>query len=171
LAAPHGVDRYLELVRPSWSLHELQAEVVAVHHPAPGSVTLILRPNHIWREWQAGQFVRLRIEIDVQRTRCYSPASSARRADGLLELTVRAHPEGLVSRFLDDHATPRMVVGLEQAAGDFVLPSERPESIALISGGSGITPVMSMLRTLLDEDYRGQVAFLRSHPRPRALRA
>jgi len=161
LAAPHGVDRYLELIRPGWSINELRAEITAVHHPAPDSVTLTLRPNHVWRGFNAGQFVRCTVEIDgVKRARCYSPASSAHRRDGLIELTARAHPEGLVSRFLHGHAAPGMVVGLEQAAGDFVLPSERPERIALISGGSGITPVMSMLRTLLDEGYRGDVTFL-----------
>jgi len=39
LAAPHGVDRYLELIRPGWSINELRAEITAVHHPAPDSVT------------------------------------------------------------------------------------------------------------------------------------
>ena len=161
LAAPHGVDRYLELVRPGWSLRELRAEITAVRHPAPESVTLTLRPNHLWRGFHAGQFVRCTVEIDgSRRARCYSPASSAHRADGQIELTVRSHPEGAVSRFLHDHAAPGMIVGLEPAAGDFVLPVERPERIALISGGSGITPVMSMLRTLLDEGHRGQIAFL-----------
>jgi stearoyl-CoA 9-desaturase NADPH oxidoreductase len=161
LAAPHGVDRYLELIRPAWSLRDARAEITAVHHPAPDSVTLTLRPNHVWRGFSAGQYVRCTVQIDgVHRARCYSPASSAHRADGLIELTARAHPEGLVSRYLRDHAVPGMVLGLEQAAGDFVLPAERPERIALVSGGSGITPVMSMLRTLLDEDYRGEIAFL-----------
>jgi len=161
LAAPHGVDRYLELVRPGWSLRDLRAEVIAVRHPAPESVTLTLRPNHLWRGYEAGQFVRCTVEIDgVQRARCYSPASSAHRADGLIELTARTHPEGLVSRFLHDHAVPGMVFGLEPAAGDFVLPPKRPEHLVLISGGSGITPVMSMLRTLLDEGHRGRIAFL-----------
>jgi stearoyl-CoA 9-desaturase NADPH oxidoreductase len=161
LAAPHGVDRYLELVRPLWSLSDLRAEVTAVRHPAPGSVTLTLRPNHLWRGFEAGQFVRCTVEVGgARRARCYSPASSAHRPDGQLELTARAHPEGLVSRFLHDHLAPGMVLGLEPAAGDFVLPAERPEHIALLSGGSGITPVMSMLRTLLDEGHRGRVAFL-----------
>jgi ferredoxin-NADP reductase len=161
LAAPHGVDRYLELVRPGWSLHELRAEITAVHHRAPGSVTLTLRPNHLWRGFEAGQFVRCTVEVDgARRARCYSPASSVHRRDGQLELTARAHPEGLVSRFLHDRAVPGMIVGLEPAAGDFVLPVERPAHLALISGGSGITPVMSMLRTLLDEGHRGRVAFL-----------
>ena len=48
-----------------------------------------------------------------------------------------------------------MVVGLSAADGDFVLPAARPERVLLISGGSGITPVMAMLRTLCDEGYAG----------------
>ena len=52
-----------------------------------------------------------------------------------------------------------MVVGLSAAAGDFVLPAERPERLLLISGGSGITPVISMLRTLCDEGHTGAVTF------------
>ncbi len=53
-----------------------------------------------------------------------------------------------------------MTVGLSQAQGEFVLPSRRPERVLLISGGSGITPVMAMLRTLCLEGYTGEVAFL-----------
>jgi stearoyl-CoA 9-desaturase NADPH oxidoreductase len=41
-----------------------------------------------------------------------------------------------------------------------VLPQPRPRRLALISGGSGITPVLSMLRTLTDENHTGEVAFL-----------
>jgi ferredoxin-NADP reductase len=161
LAAPHGVDRYLELVRPGWSLRDLRAEVTAVRHPSLDSVTLTLRPNHLWRGFEAGQFVRCTVEVGgCRRARYYSPASSAHRSDGQLELTARAHPEGLVSRHLHDQVAPGMIVGLDHAAGDFVLPDERPAQIALISGGSGITPVMSMLRTLIDEGHRGRVAFL-----------
>ncbi len=81
----------------------------------------------------------------------------------MLELTVSTHPEGLVSRWLRDHARPGMLVHLEQASGEFVLPAARPERVLLISGGSGITPVMSMLRTLCDErhpDQGGEVGFL-----------
>src|SRR5664279_4510953 len=67
LTAPHGVDRYLELVLPGFSLHELRAEVVEVHRRTPGSVTLRLRPNQLWRGFQAGQFVSLSVEIDGVR--------------------------------------------------------------------------------------------------------
>jgi ferredoxin-NADP reductase len=165
LTAPHGVDRYLELVRPRWSLRDARAEVVDVRHPTAGSVTLTLRPNGSWRGFQAGQFVPVTVEIDgVRQSRCYSPASSARARGGRLELTIRAHEHGLVSRHLKAHAHPGMVVGLGEADGDFVLP-DVSGPLTLISGGSGITPVMSMLRTLVDADDRRAITFLHYVPR------
>ena len=53
-----------------------------------------------------------------------------------------------------------MVVGLAGVGGDFVLPEQRPRRILFVSGGSGITPVMAMLRTLLAEGHRGEIAFV-----------
>jgi len=161
LATPHGVDRYLELVNPMLTVRELRAEVTDVRHQTADSVTLTLRPTRQWKGFTAGQFVQVTVEIDgVRHTRCYSPACSQSRADGRIELTVKAHPEGLVSQYLNEHAKPGLVVGLSQADGTFTLPWVRPEKVLLVSGGSGITPVLSMLRTLCDEGYRGEVVFL-----------
>jgi len=160
LTTPHGVDRYVELVRPAFSLRDVRAEVLAVRRATDRSVTLALRPNDNWQGFRAGQFVRLSVEVDgVRHTRTYSPASSAHAGD-LLELTAHAQPGGAVSPFLRASAQPGMVVSLSQAEGDFALPDERPRELLLISGGSGITPVMSMLRTLCHEGYRGPIAFL-----------
>jgi len=52
------------------------------------------------------------------------------------------------------------MVHLSQAEGDFVLPDRVPGHIVLISGGSGITPVMSMLRSLQRRTHRGRITFL-----------
>jgi len=161
LAYPHGVDRYVELIRPLLVKRDVRAEVTAVRRQTPKSATLTLRPNENWRGLRAGQFVGLSVEIDgVRETRPYSPAGSQHAEGGALELTVSTHPEGKVSRHLRDHARPGMIVGLTQADGDFVLPDPRPGRILLISGGSGITPVMAMLRTLCDEGFAGEVGFL-----------
>ncbi len=161
LTYPHGVDRYLELVRPRWTLNELRAEVVAVRRSATDSVTLTLAPNDLWTGFEAGQHVAVTVVVDgVRRTRFYSPAGSAHGAPGQVELTVRRHAGGLVSQHLHDHARVGTVVGLGAAAGDFVLPARRPERLLLISGGSGITPLLSMLRTLCDEGHDAPVAFL-----------
>lgn len=171
LTYPHGVDRYVELVRPLRVGREVRAEIVAVRHQTPKSVTLTLRPNANWRGVGAGQFVALSVEIDgVRETRPYSPSGSEHAIDGTLELTVSTHPDGKVSRHLRDHARPGMIVGLSEAQGEFMLPRARPERVLLISGGSGITPVMAMLRTLCDEglaDTR-EVGFL-NYARSREL--
>jgi stearoyl-CoA 9-desaturase NADPH oxidoreductase len=160
LATPHGVDRYLDLLRPGWPPGEPRAEIVHVCRQGIGSVTLALRPDRDWRGFRAGQHVGLAVEIDgVRETRFYSPACGE-RTDGEIELTVRAHPAGKVSRYLNERAHPGMVVGCSAAQGELVLPRKRPERLLLISGGSGITPVMSILRTLQEEGHLGHVTFL-----------
>ncbi len=101
---------------------------------------------------KAGQYVNLTVEIDGRRhTRCYSPANA--EGAGRLELTIGHHDGGLVSNYLYERARRGMVVGLAGVGGDFVLPGKRPRRILFVSGGSGITPVMAMLRTLLAERH------------------
>ncbi|MEQ1787706.1 MAG: FAD-binding oxidoreductase, partial [Acidimicrobiales bacterium] len=159
-ATPHGIDRYVELVAPTWSSTEVRGRVTAVRHGTADSVTLTIRPNGLWNGFTAGQFTQLTVEIDgVRHTRCYSMATSAHEA-GAFELTVKAHPHGTVSRFLKDHAAVGLVVGLSPAAGAFTLPAVRPDRLLLLSGGSGITPVMAMLRTLCAEGHDRPVTFV-----------
>ena len=161
LVGPHGIDRYLELIRPDLTIRDARAEVVSVRRQTPRSVTLVLRPNAAWTGFRAGQFVRVGVEIDgVRRTRTYSPVSSEHGPDSLLELTVTMHPRGLVSPHLQARGAPGTILHLGAAQGDFVLPGVRPQRLVLISGGSGVTPVMSMLRTLCDERHTGEVYFL-----------
>jgi ferredoxin-NADP reductase len=161
VAAPHGLDRYVELAVPTWSSTEVRARVVAAERTTPSTVTLTLRPNANWTGFVAGQHTQVSVEIDgVRHTRCYSMASSTHRRDGLVELTVKAHPHGTVSQHLVGRARPGMVLGLSPAQGDFTLPVTRPERVLLVSGGSGITPVLSMVRTLCDEGHTGAVTFV-----------
>jgi stearoyl-CoA 9-desaturase NADPH oxidoreductase len=161
LCGPHGIDRYLELIRPDLTLHEARAEVVSVRRQTDRSVTLTLRPNAAWAGLRAGQFVAVGVEIDgVRQTRTYSPAGSEHDSRVALELTVTAHEQGLVSRHLHRNVRPGAILHLGTAQGVFALPDPRPDRLVLISGGSGVTPVMSMLRTLCDEGDDGQIAFI-----------
>ncbi|MCV7027677.1 ferredoxin reductase [Mycobacterium sherrisii] len=174
LTGPHGVDRYTELVDPIWTQGEARGKVVDVRRSTPRSVTLTIAPNDSFttkHSVKAGQFVNVAVEIDGRwHTRCYSPANVEGSAE--LELTVARHgtgaAEGLVSNYLYEQARRGMVVGLAGVGGDFVLPApgspERPRRILLVSGGSGITPVMAMLRTLVAERHLqsqgGEIAFI-----------
>jgi stearoyl-CoA 9-desaturase NADPH oxidoreductase len=161
LFGPHGIDRYLELIRPDLTLHDARAEVTSLRRQTERSVTLTLRPNAVWAGFRAGQFVNVGVEIDgVRRTRTYSPAGSEHDSGAALELTVTVHPQGLVSRHLQGDLRPGAMLHLGAAQGAFTLPEPRPERLVLISGGSGVTPVLSMLRTLCDEGHEGQIVFL-----------
>ncbi|HWT48764.1 MAG TPA: ferredoxin reductase, partial [Mycobacterium sp.] len=80
LTGPHGVDRYTELVAPTWTLGEARAKVIDVRRTTPRSVTLTLAPNQTFTSThtvKAGQYVNLTVDIDGRRhTRCYSPANA-----------------------------------------------------------------------------------------------
>ncbi|WP_343574976.1 ferredoxin reductase [Mycobacterium sp.] len=160
LTGPHGVDRYTEVVDPAWTRAEGRATIVDVRRDTPRSVTLVLVPNQAFTDTvTAGQYVNLAVEIDGRRhTRCYSPANAEGAA--YLELTIGQHDGGLVSTYLCKHARPGMVVGLTGVGGDFVLPAQCPRRILFVSGGSGITPVMAMVRTLVNQGHAGEIAFV-----------
>lgn len=159
LTGPHGVDRYTELVDRTWTRGQARARVVGVRRSTPRSVTLTLAPNRAFEGFRAGQHINVSVEIDGRRrTRPYSPANA--EGDARIELTIGRHDGGLVSTYLFDHARPGMVVGLDSVGGDFTLPERPADRILFVSGGSGITPVMSMLRTLRDRRHAGQVTFI-----------
>ncbi|WP_083441406.1 ferredoxin reductase [Nitriliruptor alkaliphilus] len=161
LASPHSVSRYLESVHPLWTLEGGRAQVVEVHPDTADTVTLTLQPDHVWQGALPGQHVRIGVPIDgVIQTRTYSVSSSAHRADGRFTITAKRKEGGLVSGWLHQQANVGAVLHCSAATGEVVLPDPRPERLLLISGGSGITPVVSMLRTLADEDHTGSVTFL-----------
>jgi ferredoxin-NADP reductase len=139
-----------------------------VRRTTPRSVTLTLAPNEAFRSRytvKAGQYVNLTVDVDGRRhTRCYSPANA--EGSATLELTIGHHDGGLVSSYLYERARRGMVVGLAGVGGDFVLPTQRPRRVLFVSGGSGITPVMAMLRTLIAERHPGEVAFVHYAPSP-----
>jgi stearoyl-CoA 9-desaturase NADPH oxidoreductase len=160
-ATPYGVDRYVELVRPSWSSTEVRAKVVRVTRTTPRSVTLTLRPNGNWRGFRAGQYTQLSVEINgIRHTRCYSMTNAATTTDGRIELCITAQAQGRVSQHLWRTAGRGQTVALTQAQGIFTLPDAEPEHLLLISGGSGITPVLSMLRTRCALGWTRPVTFV-----------
>lgn len=160
LAAPHGVDPYLQLVDPVWSVHRVRARVVAVVREAGDAVSLWLMPNENWRGFRAGQFVRLSAWIGgVRHTRCFSLSSAPE--DGVpVRITIKLLPGGRISSWAIREARAGDVVELSPALGDFVLPEPTPRRLLFISGGSGITPIVSMLRHLAARGMTGEIRWL-----------
>ncbi|MGB6245172.1 ferredoxin reductase [Gordonia sp. (in: high G+C Gram-positive bacteria)] len=159
-ATPYPVDRYLELIDPMITWRTTRAKVIDVRLQTDRSVSLTLRPTRQWKGHSAGQYVEVSTVIDgVRHRRFFSPANAEAHTDAL-ELTVTAHDDGFVSQHLRRNARPGMILGLGFPAGAFTLPSDRPAHAVFLSGGSGITPVLSMLRTLIEEGSQTRATFI-----------
>ncbi len=161
LTSPHHPDHYLERIHPLATAEAVRARVVDVRRETGDASTVELRANGAWSGFKPGQHVQFGVEVDgTRKVRVFSVSSSAARSGRRFTLSVKAHPDGYVSQFLHNELKPGTIVYLSQAEGEFVLPDEVPERLLLISGGSGITPVMSMIRTLKDRGHTGHVTFL-----------
>lgn len=154
LTTPLLPDDYLTLINPLWTSRELRGRVEKVVPETEDAATLVIRPGWGWRyDHRAGQYVGIGIQVDGKfQWRSYSISSPPKRKGRTLTITVRAMPEGLLSSHLVNGLEPGTIVRLAAPEGDFVLPDPPPARMLFLVGGSGVTPVMSMLRTL---DRRG----------------
>jgi ferredoxin-NADP reductase len=142
-------DDYLELINPLWSTRELRGRIERIERETADAVTVLIKPGWDWPGHRPGQYLRLGIEVDgIHHWRAYSLTSDPARADGCIAITPKLVPDGTVSPFLFERARPGMIVRLGGVEGSFVLPERVPERLLLLSAGSGITPIMSMLRGL-----------------------
>jgi stearoyl-CoA 9-desaturase NADPH oxidoreductase len=138
---------YLDLVDPLRSGADLRGRIESVHPETRDAATIVLRPGRGWRGHRPGQYVRIGIDVDgVRQWRAYSLTSDLTRSDGCISVTVKAIPGGKVSNHLVHRATPGTVVQLDQATGEFCLPAQLPAKALFVTAGSGITPVMGILR-------------------------
>ncbi|MFJ3667076.1 ferredoxin reductase [Streptomyces sp. NPDC090106] len=154
---------YLDLVSPLRAGADLRGRIEAVHPETADAATVVIRPGRGWRGHTPGQYVRVGVDVDgVRLWRAYSLTSPTDRADGRVTITVKAIPDGKVSNHLVREAKPGTLIHLDQATGDFVLPRSQPAKVLYLTAGSGITPVMGMLRNTDFDD----VAMVHSAPRP-----
>jgi ferredoxin-NADP reductase len=167
LTSPLLPDDYLELVNPLWSTRELRGRIESIDHETPDAATVLIKPGYEWEGHKPGQYLRIGLDIEgVRHWRAYSLTSDPERPDGYISITVKNVDEGKVSPYLVRHGRPGTIVGLGGVEGDFVLPEELPEKLLFISAGSGITPIMSMVRSLEHRDELGDVVLLHSARAP-----
>ena len=144
---------YLDLFDPLRSGADLRGRIEAVLPETRDAATVVIRPGRGWQDHTPGQYVRIGIDVDgVRQWRAYSITSVLGRPDGCFTVTVKAIPGGKVSNHLVHRTRPGTLVQLDQATGEFVLPPARPAKALFVTAGSGITPVMGMLRNRADDD-------------------
>jgi stearoyl-CoA 9-desaturase NADPH oxidoreductase len=148
-------DDYLKLLNPLWSARELRGQVVDVKNETEDSATVTIKPG--WgfsARYQPGQYVGIGLRVDGRwHWRSYSLTSVPLRDDKHIAITVKATPEGFLSTHLVNGVKPGTIVRLAAPKGDFFLPDPPPRTLLFVSAGSGVTPLMAMLRSL---KVRGQ---------------
>src|ERR1700730_1821643 len=148
-SSPLLPDDYLELINPLWSTRELRGRIERIDHVTANAATVTIKPGYRWGGHSAGQYVRIGVDIrGVRHWRAYSLTSDPGRPDGCISITPKLVEGGVVSPYLVRHGRPGAIVSLGGVEGDFVLPDPLPEKLLFISAGSGITPIISMLRSL-----------------------
>ena len=163
LFTPLLPDDYLELINPLWSTQELRGRIERIEQETPDAVTVLIRPGYEWGGHRPGQYLRIGVIVDgVHHWRAYSLTTDPGRPDGLIGITPKLVDAGKVSPYLVHKARPGDVVRLGGVEGTFTLPDPPPERLLFISAGSGITPIMSMLRSLDRDEAVEDVVHLHS---------
>lgn len=156
---------YLDVIDPLRSGADLRGRIVAIHPETRDAATVVIRPGRGWRPHVPGQYVRIGVDVDgVRQWRAYSLTSKTQRRDGCIAVTVKAIPDGVVSNHLVRRATVGTVLQLDQAAGEFTLGNQVPAKILFLTAGSGITPVMGMLRNMASLGAAADIVVVHSAP-------
>ncbi|MGV0837541.1 ferredoxin reductase [Mycolicibacterium thermoresistibile] len=169
ITTPLLPDDYLHLINPLWSARELRGRVLEVRRETEDSATLVIKPGWGFSfDYQPGQYIGIGLPVDGRwRWRSYSltsPAVTSRRGGRTITITVKAMPEGFLSTHLVEGVLPGTIVRLAAPQGNFVMPDPAPARVLFLTAGSGITPIMSMLRTLARRDQITDIVHIHSVP-------
>lgn len=140
-------------INPIYSNKRIKAKIVELKQETSDSITIVLRTNGVWKGFEPGQHVPVTVTIEGRRvTRFYSISSC--KYEKFLSITVKKQPEGLVSNFLNEKIQVGEILELGEATGNFILLKNNKQDLLFIAGGSGITPIRSMLYQLKKENLK-----------------
>ncbi len=146
--APDVFDFWASKVSPTLAWERTLAKVVDRRVEAKDTVTLVLKSNRRFAGYQPGQHLNVTVEVDgVRLTRSYSPTSipgNGRR----VAITVKRVEGGKVSTQLCTRTQVGDVVELGTAFGEMTLANSSCNKWLFVAGGSGITPLISLVRAL-----------------------
>ncbi len=149
LTSPLLPDDYFALIKPTWSTRELTGTVIRVRRHHGNAATIVVKPDFEWPEHTPGQYLRIGMEVNgIRHWRAYTITSDPAHPEGVVSVTVKHTEGGKMSPIFVQQVHVGQKVYLGEVEGEFTLPDPLPKSALFISGGSGITPIMSMLREL-----------------------
>ena len=110
----------------------------------------------------AGQHLKFTLMINGKKHPCCYTLSSAPGDTEYISITIKRIPDGIASNYFHDHFAVGNTIKAQAPSGDFHLPESIPNKILLLSAGSGITPMLSMLRFMVAAQVKNQIIFFHS---------
>ncbi|MCB9921025.1 MAG: 2Fe-2S iron-sulfur cluster binding domain-containing protein [Planctomycetaceae bacterium] len=107
-----------------------------------------------------GQFLTLTLPTGEKPIRRSYTISSSPTQGYYCEITVKREDQGAGSRYLHDKVKEGDTLEVQAPSGKFIFTGKEADSIVLISGGVGITPMMSITRALTDMAWHGEIYFI-----------
>ncbi len=153
-----SVDAVLARLHPAWRLNRLFARVLDRRWVADDMLAFTLQLNGNWRGAEPGQRIQVYLEVDgVRLSRCYS--LTAVNADGSVEIAIKRHAGGRLSPRLLDHLGVGDALELGEPFGELSWPYQA-QAVLLLAAGSGLTPLLGLLRRALEKGFGAPVELL-----------
>ena len=140
---------------PDWRADRIRSKIINVRHESADMYSLVIKPGGAYKAFTAGQYIELTVVRDgawVSRYFSVSSSPAYFKRTGLIEVSIRTQEKGRITPWLSTALKKGSIVNLTQAKGEFVLPEEHNKNLVMIAGGSGITPMRSMLQQLASSD-------------------
>lgn len=147
------------------SKHFRQLEVKEVIKETNDAVSIVFDiPTDLAAEfkYKAGQYLTIKADINGESIRRSYSLSSSPSVDSYLKITSKKVENGRMSHYLYDHVKAGDVLDVMPPEGNFIIETDaiRASKYVLFAAGSGITPIMSILKTVLEEEPRSTVKLI-----------
>ncbi|KGJ88545.1 2Fe-2S iron-sulfur cluster-binding protein [Colwellia psychrerythraea] len=120
------------------------------------------REKTIGFNYYAGQYLNFTVNMAGTMQACCYTLSSTPTNSAYVSITIKRIPQGKVSNYFHDHFKVGRSIHVKEIAGNFCIRDSIPPKILLISAGSGITPMLSMLRFMTEIQCKNQIIFIHS---------
>lgn len=148
----------VQWVLPQWRADRIRSIVNTVRHESADMYSIVIKPGKGFKSFIPGQYIELTVVKDgawVSRYFSISSSPAYFKQTGLIEISIRTQENGRITPWLATALTKGSVVNLTKAMGEFVLPLNN-DPMVMIVGGSGITPMRSMLQQLASTQMYAQ---------------
>jgi ring-1,2-phenylacetyl-CoA epoxidase subunit PaaE len=131
-------------------------KVKSIQPETPSSYSLILEQPNPSISYKPGQFFTLLLTINGEKVR-RSYSASSHPSEKEIILTIKRVAGGLVSNYIPENIKAGDFVEVMAAIGNFSSDKRTKDRVLLVGGGSGITPIISMLKDYLPNDQVSKI--------------